>query len=130
VELYVECASKDASSEKWIIIAEIFNAANDQLAELLAGGGNPNFQRPRDGSTALMIAASNGDLAVEKAMLENKSMNVQAFNGSSKTALILAIGAGKEEVVELLFGHGAISDVLGFEGVLEVSKKHDGRIDY
>jgi ankyrin repeat protein len=151
VELYVECAGKDASSEKWITIAKIFNAANgkpkykDQLAELLASGVDPNFQRPRDGFTALMVAASNGELAVAKAMLKDKAVDIETVNGSSKTALILAIEAGKEEVVKLLFEHGAIFDVFrdftcsraysaakekGFKGVLEALNKYDGKIDY
>lgn len=61
------------------------------MAELLASGVDPNFERPRDGFTALMIAASNGELAVVKTMLENKAVNIEAVDGSSKTALILAI---------------------------------------
>jgi ankyrin repeat protein len=146
VELYVECAGKDASFEKWITIAKIFNAAEgkpkykDQLAELLASGVDPNFQRPLDGSTALMVAASNGKLDVVKTMLENKDVNIEAVDNCNKRALILAIEAGKEEVVELLFEHGAIFGVFGdftslnawsvakqkgFKGVLEVLKKYD-----
>jgi ankyrin repeat protein len=114
VELYVECAGKDATSEKWITIAKIFNAAKgkpqykDQLAKLLASGVDPNFQRPEDGFTALMIAASNGELAVLKTMLENKAVNIEAVDNRNKRAITLAMEAGKEEVVELLIEHGAI----------------------
>ena len=146
VELYVECAGKDASFEKWITIAKIFNAAEgkpkykDQLTELLASGVDPNFHRPLDGSTPLMVAASNGKLDVVKTMLENKDVNIEAVDNCNKRALILAIEAGKEEVVELLFEHGAIFGVFGdftslnawsvakqkgFKGVLEVLKKYD-----
>jgi ankyrin repeat protein len=145
VELYVEWAGKDASSEKWITIAKIFNAANgkpkykDQLAELLASDVDPNFQRSLDGSTALMIAASNGELAIVKTMLENKAVNIEAVDNSNKRALIVAIEAGKEEIVELLFEHGAsfgafgdfvsmrarsVAEQKGFKGVLEVLKRY------
>jgi hypothetical protein len=64
---------------------------------------------------------------------------------SSKTTFILAIEAGKEEVVKLLFEHGAIFDVFrdftclnawsvakekDFKGVLEALNKYDGKTEF
>ena len=76
-----------------------------------------------------------GELAVVKTMLENNAVNIEAVDNSNKRALIVAIEAGKEEVVELLFEHGAIFGTFrdfisinawsvakqrGFKGALEV----------
>jgi hypothetical protein len=55
--------------------------------------------------------ASNGELAVVKTMLKDKAVDIETVTGSGKTTPILAIEAGKEEVVKLLFEHGAIFDV-------------------
>ena len=61
---------------------------------------------PRHSTTALHLAATNGHVAVTRALLES-GLPIEKLNSEGQTALHLAAASGHSAVVELLFQKGA-----------------------
>lgn len=73
--------------------------------ELLEGGKNPNA-RQSDGQTALMIAASNGDVEMVKVLLA-KGADPALRGPEGVNALAIAKDSGRAEVLKVLESQGA-----------------------
>ena len=65
----------------------------------------------KDGNTALIWAAANGEVEAVKELLRNEKVDVNAANKNGYTALILAAANGKVEVVKVIL------DKLGLENI-------------
>ena len=70
------------------------------LKAAIANGRDPNWAT-RDGRSALMFAAHNGDTAAVAFLLESKA-DVNATDRNGKTALMFAVSRGRTEVVKQL----------------------------
>ena len=82
--------------------------------ENTAGNTNPigNFRMAHGGSTALLFAARNGDVATARALLEaGADVNDTAAAGTS--ALVVAAHSGHGALAELLLGRGADPNAAG-----------------
>ncbi|MBI3797520.1 MAG: SEL1-like repeat protein [Deltaproteobacteria bacterium] len=76
-----------------------------------------NAQNPKDGETALSVAATNGDVATVNTLL-SKGAAVDARRGNGETALITAVWHNKTEVVKMLVEAGANVNVQSQDGQL------------
>lgn len=92
---------------------ELFKAVmkNDAAAveTLLQGGADPNAPvevMPGFRTSYLITAATNGNLAVVKALIQHKAQ-VNAKDAGQETALMVAAGKGNREMVEFLLANGA-----------------------
>jgi len=91
-------------------------------AELLLKHGAKVDQADKDGRTALMHLAQNGDMeAVQFLMAHNADVNYQGH--TSLTALELAAGSGKMEVVKYLLSQSAQVDDKTFASLKYASKE-------
>ncbi|WP_428936839.1 ankyrin repeat domain-containing protein [Fontivita pretiosa] len=77
-----------------------------QIDEALASGASPNAIEPFSQQTALMIAASNGDLHTTRELL-SRGADLHAVDRCGRTALAHAACAGKTDVARLLLDRGA-----------------------
>ena len=84
----------------------VTNMHTDTAKALLGKGADVNV-KARDGSTALMLAASSGDREIVRELL-SKGADVSArFTETGKTALMLAKEKGYTDIVQLLEAAGA-----------------------
>ena len=72
------------------------------------------------GKTALMVAASNGELALVRKLLASGAVVDQKNNGRG-TALMFAAQYGRREVARLLLEHGAGLNLQGAKGFTALS---------
>lgn len=97
------------------VIAASMRIGNAEVvATLLAAGANPNVLRS-DGSTALLITASNGDTEAVKALLgAGADPNFALPNG--QTVLMSAAVNGQAKIVDVLLDAGADINAIFPEG--------------
>jgi len=82
------------------------NANDDVVAAILDKGGSVNL-RNKDGMTALMFAAMNGDEAIVRRLCQHAAkLEVKGIK-NTKTALLFAAENGHRKVVETLLSFGA-----------------------
>ena len=72
---------------------------------LLNTGTNPNARDPHDGSSALHLAVSNGNLKISS-LLFFKGANVNAKDNAGETPLHIASYTGKQKIVSYLMKWG------------------------
>ena len=101
--------------------AACFTTGHDQpmdptiLEKLLSAGGNPNTQTGQDGSTALMIAASEGyDKGVQVLLNASADVNIQSSDGD--TALHYAAYKGNLGISKMLLASGARASLTNSNG--------------
>ena len=73
---------------------------------LLDAGANPNLTQEKGSSTALMMAASVGNLPICQ-ILVSRGANINAQDGNGYTPLLEAAHFGKTQVAEFLVSKGA-----------------------
>lgn len=101
-----------------LIEAVILNDANG-VAELLAEGADPNTRGP-EGSTALILAAAEGNLEIVEILLA-AGANVNERNDGGFTALMAATGASNVEIMRVLLNSGADVNSYSKEGQTALS---------
>jgi ankyrin repeat protein len=97
-----------------VIAASMRKGNVDVVGALLAGGANPNVLRA-DGSTALLIAASNGDTDAVKALL-GAGANPNHALPNGQTVLMSAVVNGQAKVIDPLIDAGADVNAIFPEG--------------
>jgi ankyrin repeat protein len=97
-----------------VIAASMREGNADVVCALLAAGANPNALRA-DGSSSLLIASSNGDIATVRALLEAGANSSHSLpNG--QTVLMSAVVNGQTKVIDLLMDAGADVNAIISEG--------------
>jgi ankyrin repeat protein len=76
---------------------------------LIENGARPDDRHPKDNSSALTVAAANGDLAIVTYLLDHKA-EIDLPGALRETALIKAARGHHNEVVKLLLERGADRD--------------------
>lgn len=85
------------------------------IKQALANGADPNCHTSPAGTTALMVAVTNGPLAaVEPLLIKNADANAQDSAGS--TALMFAAMLGHDDVVQALLKKGADARIKNRDG--------------
>ncbi|CAC5394997.1 unnamed protein product [Mytilus coruscus] len=72
-----------------------------------SNGSDLNNIMTDNGGTALICAPLKGSLRLIKALLQDKNININSQTNMGRTALMIACGSGREEVVELLLHYKA-----------------------
>jgi len=100
-------------------VALVFAAGsgNEEFAaKLLSKGVDPDCRLPRlDGSTPLLMAASNGHVGIAKLLIDRKA-DVNRKDPHGDTALMAAVRFGSIPMVELLLAAGAEPSARDFDG--------------
>ncbi len=97
-----------------VIAATLRKGNADVVGALLAAGAKPNVRRA-DGSTALLIASSNGDTKAVIALLE-RGANPNHALPNGQTVLMSATVNGQAKVIDLLIDAGANVNAIFPEG--------------
>jgi ankyrin repeat protein len=90
-------------------------AGNRDHAELFIKAGMDINSRDKDGSSALMIAAENGDLEMAQLLIKSGA-DVNSHNIDGYTALIYAAYKGNVQIAELLIKNNADVNVRDKDG--------------
>lgn len=97
------------------------------INRLLDGGAEVNAEN-EDKWTALILAATEGNVNVVKRLLQVEGIKIEAKNKFGKSAFFNACEFGCFECVNVLFDHGADIDALSNRGatpiMLAAVKKH------
>jgi hypothetical protein len=89
--------------------AVVANNMSSLMAEQWFGEEQLNWSHPKEGhKTALVMAATRGNLAVLRFLLDQHGLDVNKPEGSSRTALHAAIEGGFDDCVSLLLAHPRI----------------------
>lgn len=101
----------------------------DVVKALLAAGADTDMQ-DNDGYTPLMHAVAIGDLDAARLLADRGEKSIAVKNKNGKTALDIARKKGKQEIVQILFDHGATREFVlkEFSALDDASRKEVDQI--
>lgn len=97
-----------------LVIMCIYNYRLDILKKLLDTGADPNISSHHDLSLLMLACSVNSFEAVELILKYNPDLNMK--NSINQTALMFAVIAKNEQIVDLLLGKGAYTAVVDDRG--------------
>jgi ankyrin repeat protein len=96
----------------------------DIVRLLVENGARPDDRHPKEGTTALTVAAANGDIAIVTYLLHQKA-DIDLPGALRETALIKAARGRHNDVVKLLLDRGASREETDGSGAtaLEIAER-------
>ncbi len=115
------------SNQKSAPVVSVDSLTVSGFTEAVLNGRIDVNAKDKDGCTALMMAASNGDTKIVSLLLEkgadpNKRGNLKLLNLKYPTPLMVAVRGGNAEIAALLLKHGAdieavAEEIIGIDAI-------------